>query len=79
MTWSTVIAESAQAWANTMAASDQMKHDPSNSLYGENLYMEWGSNKRSNNGICRTAVDSWYDEIKNYNFNKPGFSSATGK
>ena len=79
MTWSTEITESAQAWANTMAASDQMKHDPSNSLYGENLYMEWGSNKRSNNGICRTAVDSWYDEIENYNFNKPGFSAATGK
>ena len=79
MTWSTVIAETAQAWANTIAASDQMRHDRSNSLYGENLYMERGSNKRSNNGICTTAVDRWYDEIEKYNFNKPELSWATGK
>jgi len=23
-------------------------------------------------------ADMWYDEIKKYNFNKPGFSSGTG-
>ena len=24
------------------------------------------------------VVDSWYGEIRNYNYNQPGFSSATG-
>lgn len=23
--------------------------------------------------------DRWYDEVKQYNFNRPGFSSGTGK
>ena len=78
MTWSAEITESAQAWANEMAASDKMKHDLSNSLYGENLYMQWSSLKRSNKGICKTAVDKWYNEITDYDFNNPGFSAGTG-
>jgi hypothetical protein len=28
--------------------------------------------------LLKMAVDNWYNEITNYNFNKPGFSEATG-
>jgi hypothetical protein len=28
--------------------------------------------------IGAEATDSWYDEIKLYNFNRPGFSMGTG-
>lgn len=42
--------------------------------YGENLFSMSGSFEP--NG--ETAADSWYSEIKDYNFNNPGFDSKTG-
>jgi hypothetical protein len=30
-------------------------------------------------GTCVKAVDEWYDEIAEYDFNAPGFNSKTGK
>ena len=30
-------------------------------------------------GTCVKAVDEWYDEIAEYDFNNPGFNSKTGK
>lgn len=47
--------------------------------YGENLY--WSASSESSIDVtqaARAAVDSWYNEIKNYNFNNPGFSGTTG-
>lgn len=55
-----------------LATSDKFAH-PANSPYGENLFMGYGKDY-----TCADAVQSWYDEIKDYNFNNPGFSSATG-
>jgi len=26
----------------------------------------------------KTAITAWYDEVKYYNYNKPGFSGSTG-
>lgn len=55
-----------------LAATDNFSH-PANSKYGENLFMGYG--KEYN---CKDALEAWYDEIKDYNFNNPGFKSGTG-
>ncbi|XP_075559770.1 uncharacterized protein LOC142591329 [Dermacentor variabilis] len=66
----------AQAWALVMAKRDRMQHR-TNPLYGENLYMWWSSNLEAPITGSQ-AVKSWYDEIKLYNFDNPGFMSGTG-
>ena len=47
-----------------------------NQNYGENLYYCYSSNS-----ICVTgeaASQAWYDEVKDYDYSNPGFSSTTG-
>ncbi|KAI9559394.1 hypothetical protein GHT06_016183 [Daphnia sinensis] len=61
----------AQAYADTIAQKDTLVH--SNNGFGENLYASWG---REPNG--RDPVTAFYNEIKDYNFNSPGFSLKTG-
>jgi glioma pathogenesis-related protein 2 len=66
----------AQDWAQQLAAMGKMRHRP-DSHYGENVYAGWSSQRAFDvNGI--TSVQSWYDEVKNYNFSTPGFSAQTG-
>ncbi|KAH6943231.1 hypothetical protein HPB50_017957 [Hyalomma asiaticum] len=66
----------AQAWALTLAERDTMQHRTS-PLYGENLYMFWSSDlKAPIKGSM--VVKSWYDEIKQYDFNHPGFRPGIG-
>ena len=55
-----------------LATTDKFAHS-ANSPYGENLFMGYGKDY-----TCADAVQAWYDEIKDYNFKNPGFSSATG-
>lgn len=62
----------AQNYAETIAKRDSLVH--SNNGYGENLFASWG---KEPNG--REPVTAFYNEIKKYNFNSPGFSMATGK
>ncbi|MFE9577331.1 CAP family protein [Nocardia sp. NPDC006044] len=62
----------AQDWANTVAHNGQLSHKPNNQ-YGENLF---GS--PATTVTCTDAVDAWYAEIKNYDYNNPGYSGATG-
>jgi hypothetical protein len=45
--------------------------------YGENLYMSTDTSL-SKKGHVRKACELWYGEIKDYNWNYPGFSMATG-
>ncbi|CAO3672317.1 hypothetical protein G6F70_005054 [Rhizopus microsporus] len=62
--WSTKLATYAQNWSNRC----QFQH--SSGPYGENLalgYPDWNS-----------VVNGWYSEVKNYNYNNPGFASNTG-
>ncbi|XP_062844359.1 GLI pathogenesis-related 2 [Trichomycterus rosablanca] len=68
------LSRSAQAWAEKLLASRTLKHR--NSGYGENLYYTYSSAPKKLTGCV--AVESWYSEIKKYDFNRPGFSSETG-
>lgn len=70
--WNSSIAAFAQAWAQKLANENKMYHRSRNS-YGENIYMTSDSDV---DGI--DPVQAWYDEIKDYNYSSPGFSSATG-
>ncbi|KAK8763621.1 Golgi-associated plant pathogenesis-related protein 1-like [Amblyomma americanum] len=66
----------AQAWALELAKKGRMQHR-TRPKYGENLFMSWSSDM--NKPIHgKQAVDSWYNEIKDYDYGRPGFSSKTG-
>eukprot|EP01006_Ploeotia_vitrea_P030316 TRINITY_DN62772_c0_g2_i2.p1 TRINITY_DN62772_c0_g2~~TRINITY_DN62772_c0_g2_i2.p1 ORF type:complete len:211 (-),score=30.80 TRINITY_DN62772_c0_g2_i2:1121-1753(-) len=74
MVWDKTVAAKAQEWA------DKCKFDHSTRAFRN----EWGENLatiRSSGSVSLNAsrhVKSWYDEVKDYNTNKPGFSGATG-
>ncbi|XP_020917047.1 Golgi-associated plant pathogenesis-related protein 1-like [Exaiptasia diaphana] len=70
--WDSDLAATATSWAQRLASTDKLAHSKGN--YGENIYFSWGTNE----GTCEEAVQSWYDEIKDYDFDNPGFSSQTG-
>jgi len=59
-----------------LADTDKFEHSRGTG-YGENIYKSWGGSRDANVRV-RDAVKSWYDEIKDYNFNRPGFSMKTG-
>ncbi|EFX70384.1 hypothetical protein DAPPUDRAFT_61402 [Daphnia pulex] len=65
--------EMAQNWAQTNADQCQMFHSSGRGGIGENLYC---ASPSLTDG--QTPVDNWYNEIQNYDFGNPGFSSATG-
>lgn len=68
LVWNTELAKSAKDVAETCV----FKH--SNKGYGENLY----ASSPSSSFKEKAAVDAWYNEIKDYSFDQPGFSSKTG-
>ncbi len=70
--WNPVIQQYAQAWADKLAAEDRMYHRQPNK-YGENIY--WISGGEVDGS---SVVDSWYSEIKYYNYKNPGFGMSTG-
>ncbi|OTF75628.1 hypothetical protein BLA29_009335 [Euroglyphus maynei] len=68
------LCEYAQEWANNLAKSNAMKHR-TDKKHGENIYMKGGTNVTIHGN---DAVDAWYDEIHQYNFNSPGFKPGIG-
>ncbi|XP_048860832.1 Golgi-associated plant pathogenesis-related protein 1-like [Brienomyrus brachyistius] len=74
LTTSAKLCSSAQKWADHLLTTKNLEHSDTN--YGENLYYSWSSAQKKLAG--NEAVDSWYNEIKDYNFSNPGFSSEAG-
>ncbi|HOS38374.1 MAG TPA: CAP domain-containing protein [Spirochaetota bacterium] len=72
LSWSPAINAYAQEWADRLAREDRMYHRSPNK-YGENIY--WISGGRPGGA---SPVNSWYAEIKDYDFRRPGFSMGTG-
>ncbi|KAM3910853.1 uncharacterized protein RB166_019653 isoform 2-T5 [Leptodactylus fuscus] len=68
------LCESSQKWADHLLSINALQH--SNTNHGENLWYKWNSSMRDASGS--EVVDTWYNEIKDYNFSKPGFQSNTG-
>lgn len=78
MTLNSTISATAQAWAEKMAASGDFDHEDQQK-YGENLYVSYTTASSMNAGkLAQEAVKGWYDEIKAYSFEQPGYSSETG-
>lgn len=50
---------------------------PNKNGAGENLAAGSGGNW-NNNQFAEMSTKMWYDEVKDYDYNKPGFSSQTG-
>ena len=71
LTWSTALARDAEVWAKKIAKKGRLEHDDTKD--GENVFMVFG---REIDGT--DAVNSWYSEVKDYDFSKPGFQSNTG-
>ncbi|XP_065665813.1 Golgi-associated plant pathogenesis-related protein 1 [Hydra vulgaris] len=72
LTWSAKLHSSAQNWANNLAKKGYLQHEEQD-LYGENIAVMKGSELTGDK-----ATDMWYNEIKDYNFNNPGYNSKTG-
>eukprot|EP00794_Sanderia_malayensis_P015913 gene15913-17513_t len=73
LVWDTSLASSAQLWAQHLVQLGSMKHSYVQGE-GENIYYS----KSKHVGACADAALAWYNEIKDYNYNSPGFSGATG-
>lgn len=76
MTWDSSIAAFSQQWSYYLIANNLFKHS-NTPLYGENLAMLQGYGVDPV-ALIKKSIDMWYDEIKLYDFNNPGFSDATG-
>ncbi|XP_059909967.1 Golgi-associated plant pathogenesis-related protein 1-like isoform X1 [Gadus macrocephalus] len=74
LTLSTDLNKSAQSWADHLLDSGIMQH--SGSGVGENLYCM--SSSAPINLTGKEAVESWYEEVKDYDYNRPGFKGNTG-
>jgi uncharacterized protein YkwD len=72
LTWSPKLAQAAQLWANTLKAKD-CAFEHSGGPTGENLAA--GTTGALD---AKATVAMWYDEIKGYSFQQPGFSMQTG-
>ncbi|XP_030639432.1 GLI pathogenesis-related 2, like isoform X1 [Chanos chanos] len=64
----------ATRYAESLASTRILKHsvESSRGSCGENL--AWASYDQS----AKDVSDRWYNEVNQYNFNHPGFSSGTG-
>lgn len=69
--WSSKLASDAERWARELVKLNRLQHHTGDE--GENLAYASGYEMSG-----QRAVDMWYEEIKDYSFRSPGFSSGTG-
>jgi len=76
MVWDNTIYSFSQSWSLVLSNNNLFQHS-GNQLYGENLayFQGYGSDAMV---LIKKSIDSWYNEVMKYDFNSPGFSSATG-
>ena len=74
--WNDTIGKFSQSWSLYLLQNKVFKHS-GNKLYGENLAYFQGHGTEIMK-ILKLAVDNWYNEVKSYNFAKPGFAASTG-
>jgi hypothetical protein len=76
LSWDNTLVSFAQQWSYYMTVYNIFKHS-GNSLYGENIsfFEGYGTDPMT---LLKLAIDGWYNEVSLYNFDNPGYSSATG-
>ena len=75
--WDNAITNVSQTWSNHLLNTNQFLHSK-NRTYGENLYMSGGLKFNNKVDIIKKAIDSWYSEIKLYDFKVNQYKSGTG-
>ena len=85
--WSSKLSRDARNWANHLAATDRIYHDPTarGKDQGENLYWESPAKRLCDYGekgedcfSCEKAVQSWYNEEADYDYGT-GQAKTPGK
>jgi hypothetical protein len=79
MTLSAALNNTAQAWAEQIAASGSFAHsspDQRNGA-GENIYASFTGEALVPEALSDAAVQSWYDEVKDYDFGDPALAGGT--
>jgi uncharacterized protein YkwD len=73
LSWSADLAAGAQSWANGGERNGKCNavHSVAGGAYGENLYI-------GTNGTSRIALNSWYDEVRHYDWSNPIASYLAG-
>ncbi|WP_328401035.1 CAP family protein [Nocardia sp. NBC_00403] len=66
------VTSTAQRWADKLLKKRELAHSVGTG-YGENLFYMMGD-QVTGFGVTK----AWYDEIKDYDFNNPGYSQTTG-
>ncbi|XP_067037755.1 Golgi-associated plant pathogenesis-related protein 1-like [Acropora muricata] len=74
VTWNETLAKGAIQWASYLAANDKFEHEK-NIIPGENLYLSGTPPPKE---PCSEASQLFYAEIKDYDYDKPGFTMRTG-
>ncbi len=77
---SDVISKFSKSFSDELLKNNAFQHS-NNKLYGENLYKSWSSSSLNSINLvshAKNAIDSWYNEIKLYNFEKGDFNYKTG-
>ena len=74
VTWNETLAKGATQWATYLAANDKFEHEK-NIIPGENLYLSGTPPPKE---PCSEASQLFYAEIKDYDYDKPGFAMRTG-
>ena len=72
---------SAQSYADQLAATNVYEHSKNRDNTGENLYGNFTASSLTLNmchDIAIQCVNTWYDQIRFYNFNAPGYTIQTG-
>lgn len=74
--WDATISQFAQKWSAYLLNNNLFQHSGS-MKYGENLayFKGYGTDVMT---LLKLSVDMWYNEVKLYDFKKPGFSHETG-
>ena len=70
--WSAALAESAQKWADYLAANNVLDHSDDRDA-GENLASASGEDVTGSR-----VTEMWYDEVKDFNFDLPAYNAKCG-
>ncbi|PSM31125.1 CAP family protein [Haliangium sp. UPWRP_2] len=74
--YSSRLESGALSWARRLASTGKFEH--SGGEEGENLHFFFSTESISADELAEQAVSHWYNEIKKYNYKRPGFSGTTG-
>ena len=69
-----------QQWAQHLLEIGKLQHSSSQERNGagENLFVVYTTQSYTPNAVAKQAVNAWYSEVKNYDYNNPTFSPSTG-